>query len=244
MGRDKVIILCGGRGHRMKHVTARIPKPLVRLNGKPVLEHVIEFYIKKNFHDFVLCVGYRSDDIYKFVRSRKFDARIDISNAGVRASMLKRICAVRHLLDERAIVAYGDTFIDIDIHRMLKEHKRYPAKATITIADIRSPFGLVMFDNAGRVKLFEEKPLLQYYVGHMIVERSALDAVSSGMTSMPDGEGLIRFFHSLIKRKTLYCFRHKGLRITFNTIYEHRKAEETFTRFFTEEEGRDEKSKR
>lgn len=237
MNTTKVVILCGGRGHRMKPLTSRVPKPLITLNNKPVLEHIIEFYIKKNFHKFILCAGYRADTIYKFIRIRKFNADIDISDSGVRASMLKRIYDARGLMDERVIVTYGDTFIDIDIERMMKGHRKSSAEATITIADIRSPFGLVMSDTGDRVKSFEEKPLLQYYVGHMILERSALENIGADMIAMPDGNGLISLFNLLIKKGRLYCYKHKGLQITFNTIYEHRKAEEAFTKFFTEQEG-------
>jgi len=233
----KVVILCGGRGHRLKPLTRSIPKPLVTLNGRPVLEHIIKFYIGRGFRDFVLCTGYRADAIRKFVSESAFSANIEFSDAGLRAGILKRLHAARHLIDGRAVVTYGDTFIDIDIHKMLKEHSKTEAGATITLADIRSPFGLVTLDKTRKVRSFEEKPVFQYYIGHMILEKRVLDELSSNLISGQDGEGLINLFKKLIRTKKLYAYKHGGLKITFNTLYERQRAEEQFTKFFTEQEG-------
>jgi glucose-1-phosphate cytidylyltransferase len=214
-----------------------VPKPLVTLNGTPVIQHIIEFYIRKGFRDFVLCVGYRASAIRKFVSSSAFDARIEISDGGPRASILERLFLARNLLGGRAIVTYGDTFIDIEPHRMLKAHLRAKAAVTITVADIRSPFGLVRFDRRNTALSFEEKPLLQYYIGHMIMEKAVLEDLDQRLTAMSDGEGLVRLFQKLIRKKQLKVHKHRGLRITFNTPHEHRKAEEEFVKFFTEQEG-------
>lgn len=233
----KVVILCGGRGHRLRPLTSNLPKPLVALNGKPILQHIIEFYSGKGLNRFILCTGYRAGVINKFVSDHKFNAKIEISNAGTKSGMLKRLYLVRDLIDEKAVVTYGDTFVNIDVYRMLKEHNRRKAAATITVADIRSPFGLVRFNTNNKVDSFEEKPLFQYYIGHMILEKSVLDGLDADLVSMPDGEGLIKLFQKLIKLKKLYVYKHTGLQITFNTLYERQKAEEEFTKFFTEQEG-------
>ncbi|MFH0771920.1 MAG: nucleotidyltransferase family protein [Candidatus Omnitrophota bacterium] len=233
----KVVILCGGRGHRLRPLTSNLPKPLVALNGKPILQHIIEFYTGKGLNRFILCTGYRANVINEFFSTHKFNVEIEVSNAGTKAGMLKRLYLARDLIGEKAVVTYGDTFVNIDVCRMLKEHNRRKAAATITVADIRSPFGLVQFDRNNKVDSFEEKPLFQYYIGHMILEKSVLDNLDAGLISMPDGEGLIKLFQRLIKSKKLYVYKHAGLQITFNTLYERQKAEEEFTKFFTEQEG-------
>ena len=108
---------------------------------------------------------------------------------------------------------------------------------TITVANIRSPFGLVKSDNKNKVVSFEEKPTLQYYIGHMIMETDILCSLNKKIVSMPDGEGLVKLFHHLIRCGKLNTYRHKGLNITFNTPHEYKKAEEEFVKFFTEQEG-------
>lgn len=233
----KVVVLCGGHGHRLRPLTKHVPKPLVTLNGKPVIQHIIEFYIKKGFCDFILCVGYRAAAIRKFVLTRSFNANIEISDCGADAGILKRLYFAKNILGERSIVTYGDTFINIEPARILAEHRKRGAGATITVADIRSPFGLVKSDSKNIARSFEEKPTLQYYIGHMIMETDILFNLGKKIVSMPDGQGLVRLFHQLIKHGKLNIYRHKGLKITFNTPHEYKKAEEEFVKFFTEQEG-------
>ena len=206
------------------------------LNGKPILQHVIEFYIDRRFQEFVLCAGFRADAIRQFVVERKFDADIEVSNAGEDASMLRRLYEVSRLMGERAMVTYGDTFVNIDPQQMLQEHLRRNVGVTITIADIRSPFGVVKVDAADRVCAFDEKPLLPYYIGHMVMERSVLDDVDQQLLDLPDGQGLVGLFQALIAKQQLSAYKHTGLRITFNTASEREQAEEAMMKFFTQRE--------
>lgn len=232
----KVVILCGGKGHRLRPLTSNIPKPMVPLNGKPILQHIIEFYIRNGFSSFVLCTGFKAAAIKKFVSGKKFNAAIEISHAGERASMLERLYKARHLMGEQAIVTYGDTFIDIDAHSLIDKHNKGNSKVTITVANIRSPFGLVRLGRNKEVLSFDEKPLLPHYIGHMIMDRDILDGLDRGLLRMPDGDGLVSLFKRLIAKGKLNSYEHGGLQITFNTMHEHKKAEEEFMRFFTEGE--------
>lgn len=238
MDKAKVIILCGGSGSRLRPITSDIPKPLVQLRGKPVLQHIIEFFVNKGLDDFVLCTGFKSDMISEFISSQQFQARIKIENSGEGAGMLKRLYYVRNLIDRRAIVAYGDTFIDLDVERMIGEHDSNGAKMTITVTDIMSPFGLVKINSDNDVIEFQEKPLLPHYIGSMIIDKEILDNLDRDLIDMPDGSGLVSLFQRLISAGRLRAYRHTGLQITFNTLHEYRKAEEEFIKFFTEQGGR------
>lgn len=100
----KVIILCGGRGKRLGDLSAKFPKPLMRLKNKPIIQHILESYISHGFRKFILCTGYLSESIEEFVSNNKFNAEIVISNSGEDASMLKRIFLVKDLIDRRAVV--------------------------------------------------------------------------------------------------------------------------------------------
>jgi glucose-1-phosphate cytidylyltransferase len=233
----KIIILCGGFGRRLGLSASNLPKPLVLLKDKPILQHIIEFYISKNFHNFILCTGFEGKRIEEFIKRHSFDAKIEISDAGETASILRRICAAKDLIEQRAIVTYGDTFINIDPYKMIVQHRKSKAAITITVADIRSPFGLVKFAKDNRIKFFEEKPIFSYYIGHMIIEKKVLNKLEEKLLAMPDGEGLIALFQKLIQKKKINVFEHKGLHLTFNTFYEKEKIQEEFIKFFTEQEG-------
>lgn len=234
---ERVVILCGGRGARLGQMTAELPKPMVLIGGKPILEHILDRYIERGFREFVLCTGYRGDVIARFVEERKYDADILLSDAGEDASMLARIHAARGHVEGRAVVCYGDTYLDSDPGELLTHHAVAGLPLTIVVADIRSPFGIVESDDSGLVTYFHEKPVLNYYIGMMVAERSLLDGLDQELLSLPDGEGLVSLFDRLITRRELGAHLYRGLQITFNTPDEHQAAERSLARFFTEREG-------
>ena len=112
-----VIILCGGKGSRMKEKTKVIPKPLVEVNGLPMLCHILNNLHRNNFKKVVLAVGYLGDEIRLFAKEyviNKPDMNIEISDAGEDASMLKRIYKTRPYFEQNNLIIYGDTFLDVD----------------------------------------------------------------------------------------------------------------------------------
>jgi glucose-1-phosphate cytidylyltransferase len=227
-----VAILCGGRGVRLRPATEKVPKALVPVNGRPILDYVIDRYVGQGVGRFVLCVGYRGADICRRYRERSPRLPVEFSDLGEEASMLARVLAVRPHARPRLMVSYGDTFTSLDLIAMLKAHLASGALATIVTAPIQSPFGLVAFDGE-RVTSFQEKPILHYYIGHFLIERAALDLATPDMTARPDGEGLVQFFQRLAAERRLGHFEHQGMQITFNTESELRKAEEDLGRFYT-----------
>ena len=147
--------------------------------------------------------------------------------------MLARIWALREMVDERLFVSYGDTFIALDLERMLATHLEQRAEVTIVTAKIRNPFGLVNFDEEGWVTSFAEKPLLNYYIGSFIIEKAALNGVAPDLLKKPDGQGLVEFFVNTVSRRRLAAYQHTGNQITFNTEPERQKAEEDLGQFYT-----------
>ncbi len=233
----KTIILCGGRGSRLQPLTDHVPKPLVPLNGKPILQHVVQNYSAKGFNEFVLCVGYKGEAIAEFVKTLEIDATFEISDAGENASMLERLHHARNFIGEQAFVAYGDTLIDVDLPAMAAQHLRQNAPLTITTATIQSPFGLINFDDAHRVQSFREKPQQWYFVGQMLLNKHILDTLPTALLEKPDGTGLVDLFQQLIQDNQLFAFEYAGPQITFNTPQELDEAERNFIAFFTQREA-------
>ena len=229
----QVAVLCGGRGSRLKPTTDTIPKALVQLNGRPILDYVIDFYYRKKFTKFILCIGYKGDKIKSYYADRANQIDILFSDAGEDASMLERIWQLQDLVEDRLVVSYGDTFIDLNLDSMLRQHITSEAGVTIVTAKIRNPFGLVTADPDGWVTSFVEKPLLNYYIGSFVIEKSAFACIKPEMLAKPDGQGLVEFFVSLSDSRQLATFEHQGNQITFNTETERQKAEEDLGQFHT-----------
>ncbi len=231
---DQVAVLCGGKGTRLKPTTDVVPKALVELNGRPMLDYIIDFYRTKGLTKFILCVGHKAEKVKNYYEHPPSGTEIDFSDAGENASMLERVWAIRNHMGERIFVAYCDTFIDLDIDRMMADHLEHKAEVTIVSAKIRNPFGLLTYDSDNWVTSFVEKPLSNYYIGCFILERSALDLVTPEMLKRPDGQGLVEgLFEGLIGAKKLAVFEHRGAQITFNTESERKKVEEYLGRFYT-----------
>ena len=228
----QVAVLCGGRGTRLKPRTDVIPKALIELNGKPILDYIVDFYAAKGLRRFILCIGYKGGLVKDHSRIYSAELNFSFSDAGEDASMLQRIWEMRDLIEDRIFVSYCDTFIDLDIGQMLDEHCRKGAGATMVTAKIKHPFGLLTYDEQGWVNSFVEKPIMNYYIGSFILERSALEFVTPEMLAKPDGGGIVDFFDVLTQEKLLAAYEHLGAQITFNTENERQKAEEMLGHYY------------
>ncbi|OFZ78874.1 MAG: hypothetical protein A2583_11730 [Bdellovibrionales bacterium RIFOXYD1_FULL_53_11] len=236
-----VLILCGGRGSRLKHITQEVPKAMVQVDGKPMLAYIMDAFVAQGFGRFVLATGYLSDVIEKFVSvaypSTKKDTVVELGNAGVDAGMLRRIDHARSVLppepDTPVIVAYGDTLVDIDYRDLVAKHAASGAEATIVTGRIRSPFGIVDVGPDARVGSFNEKPVFDYYIGCFVCARLALDKLDAAKIAMHDGTGLVAWFEELSRGGRLAAYRHEGLQITFNTEPELSEAGEALRKFRT-----------
>jgi NDP-sugar pyrophosphorylase family protein len=228
-----VAILCGGQGTRLRPMTDMLPKPLIPVNGRPMLDYILEGFRSKGLRRFIFCVGYKGDLIEKHVRHQLRDCEAMFSNAGEQASMLERIWALREFPVERVLVTYGDTFTDLELDTIMEYHLKSRVQVTMVTARVQIPFGLIKSTSDGLVTSFEEKPILACFLGTMIVELSAMEFIRSEMLKMPGGEGLEQFFQQLAIGRRLGAFHHTGITITFNTESEHRAAEKALVRYHT-----------
>ncbi|MBF0284640.1 MAG: NTP transferase domain-containing protein [Magnetococcales bacterium] len=234
-----VVILCGGRGVRLLPLTERVPKGMVRVNGKPLLEHVVAAYRRQGAERFVLCTGYRGEVIRDHFATPPPGVEMLFSDIGPEAGMLQRLMAGRDRLPrgEGLLLAYCDTVINLDGDRLMESHRRAETWGTLVTATARSPFGLVRRDESGRVTAFDEKPTLTYYIGAMLLEAAGLDEATPEMIAAPDGAGLVALVQRLIALGKLSSYQHDGLQVTINTPSEHQEAEAALARYYTYRES-------
>ena len=84
-----MIILCGGRGKRMGKFTNKIPKPMIKIGGKPIIEHKIKYYQSRGLNKFIFCLGYKANILKKFLLKKTKNSLFN--NGGIKAGILKRI---------------------------------------------------------------------------------------------------------------------------------------------------------
>jgi NDP-sugar pyrophosphorylase family protein len=232
----KILIMCGGRGKRLGSLTQKNPKPLMQIGDKTILELKINNYIKQGFDDFIVSIGYKGELIKKAVCGYEFESNIIFSDAGEEAGMLERLYSAKEYFSEKVILTYGDTYTNIDLDRLLKAHEKSDNEATIVVAPIQNPFGLVGFDDNNKVTYFREKPVLNYYIGYAVINKSAFDLIPQKIVELPDGEGLVTFYKILVAMEKLGLFHYSGMQITFNTEKELKLAREKFIDFYTTRE--------
>ncbi len=231
-----IFILCGGRGSRLKAKTNDLPKVLVPVNKEPMLKYIIDQFESQGFSEFTLGTGYLSKEVENYVNRKYSCLNISISNAGENAGMLKRIVyAKKHFgaPHDLVIVAYGDTFIDIDYRDLINSHIKSNVPMTLVTGKIQNPFGIVRIDNSGFIESFKEKPVFDYYIGCLVFQKSMLDFIAPNLIEEPDGSGLVNLFKFLSADKQLGAYQHKGLQLSFNTEPERIDVEAAIKKYHT-----------
>lgn len=215
----QALLLCGGKGERLRPLTTEMPKPLIPVGGTPILGHIIEHLQKHGIRDLVAAVGYKSGKITEYLQSRP-DVSAAIVDSGD-ADILKRLLDCAPRIKGDCLVLYGDTLSDVDLDALAAFHRARPEKVTITVWPLRSQFGLLEVAEDGKVLSFKEKPILNKWIniGYFYFEREALSWLS-GFTRFED------FLQHLAAGGKINAYRHAGMHITVNTLKELEEAEE------------------
>jgi glucose-1-phosphate cytidylyltransferase len=222
------ILLCGGKGERLKPFTDVLPKALVSLNGKPLLLHLLHYLAAAGIKRFIICVGYKAEAIAEFIHQhRQSDWEVLLVDSG-EASMTERLLAAQVHLSGPALVCYGDTLANVDLRALQRQHAADGALITMTVYPLHSPFGIVSFAETRRVTEFAEKPRLPYWIniGFMLAEPEAFAYLEPGV-EMPD------FLATLAAAGVASVYQHEGRHLTVNTENDRVLAETEMVEFFT-----------
>jgi glucose-1-phosphate cytidylyltransferase len=180
----KVVILCGGRGTRLREETEVRPKPLVEIGSRPILWHIMKIYSHYGFKNFVLCLGYKGDLIKDYFlnyeamnndftinlgnRSNVIfhnshlekDWNVTLVNTGAHTQTGARIKKIEEYIEgETFMVTYGDGVGDINIKDLLEFHRKNKSIGTLTGVHPSSRFGELLVKGKNIVE-FNEKPLV------------------------------------------------------------------------------------
>ena len=202
---NTVVILAGGKGTRMREETEFIPKPMVRIGGIPVIEHIINYFSKFKDFNFIICTGYKEDIIKNYFVGNNFK-NIKILPTGLDTNTGGRIAKVKEHVRGDFLMTYGDGLANVNIDQLLEFHQKHKKTATITVNKPISRFGLVEFDQDGAVLDFIEKPTLDSYVniGYMVLKEKIFEYIEDDVIF--ENEPL----KSLAANKDIFAFKHAG----------------------------------
>ena len=227
----QTVILCGGRGMRLREYTEAIPKVLVEVGGRPILWHIMKGYAHHSYTDFVLALGYLGDRIkgyfldYLGWKGRDLRLRlgsnqspellgadgedwtITFVSTGLDTNTGGRIKRVRpYLQDDVFFATYGDGVSDIDLGRLEEFHRSHGRIATVTIVKPRLTFGLIDVDAEQQVTRFTEKPDLEGWIngGFFVFDSRVFDYLEDD--SILEREPMER----LAADRQLMAYQHHG----------------------------------
>lgn len=185
----KAMILAAGKGTRVRPITHTIPKPMIPILQKPVMEFLLELLREHGFTEIMVNVSHLAEEIENYFRDGQrfgveiaysFEGRIEdgelIGDAVGSAGGLKKIQNFQRFFDDTFVVLCGDALIDLDLCEAVRRHKAKGAMASMITKrvpkDQVSSYGVVVTDDDGRVLSFQEKPA---------VDEAASDMINTGI---------------------------------------------------------------
>jgi len=207
----KAIILAAGKGTRVRPITYTIPKPMIPILNKPVMETLVALLREHGVRQIMVNTSYLSMEIERYFRdgarfgvemAYSFEGRLEdgalVDEPMGSAGALKKIQAHSGFFDQTFAVLCGDAMIDIDLTALLRFHREKGAMVTIALADVPrrqvSSYGVVVTDSAGRIVEFQEKPPVEearsttVNTGIYIFEPDVLEMIPSGVAYDIGGE--------------------------------------------------------
>ena len=241
----KVVILCGGKGTRLREETEFRPKPMVPIGNRPILWHIMKTYAHYGHKEFILCLGYKGEMIKDYFRNYLWntsdmtlllgrtpavqfhnrhdeeDWSVTLADTGENSMTAYRIRLIEKYIgrDETFLLTYGDGVGDIDIPASIDFHRSQSTVCTLTAVHPPGRFGELGLDEKSIVHGFNEKPQAEGgYIngGYMVCDRKLFDYLPDDPEVMLEQDPM----KELTAAGQLSAFRHDGFWQPMDTFQE------------------------
>ena len=226
----KVIVLAGGFGTRLSEYTESLPKPMIRIGGKPILWHIMKTFAYFGHIDFYVALGYKSELIKEYflhyrtlnadftvdlrtgiVNSHHLDEvdwKVTLVNTGQNSMTGGRVKRMKRYIDnETCLLTYGDGLSDIDLDQLITFHKSHGKMVTVTAVHPGARFGELEMKGE-QVTSFQEKPQTgQGWIngGYFVIEPEFFDLIQDDKTILERGP-----LERVAQSGELMAFQHQG----------------------------------
>lgn len=196
---NRVVLMAGGLGTRLRPLTDEVPKPLLQVGDKPILETIINGFAKYGFTNIVLSVSYKAEMIEEhFGDGSKFGVNIEYIYEDKRMGTAGALSLMREKLSEPFFVMNGDLLTNINFEEMLEYHLSHNAIATMGVReyDFQVPYGVVSVEGHSILSI-DEKPIHNFFVsgGVYVLSPDVLEVIPDAYYDMPT------LFEKLIEEK-------------------------------------------
>jgi glucose-1-phosphate cytidylyltransferase len=235
----KVVILAGGFGTRISEESRLKPKPMIEIGEKPILWHIMNLYSHNGFRDFIICLGYKGDQIKKYF-SEYFLSHADVTfhlqeqkisiqqhnvepwkvtlvDTGLHTMTGGRIKRIQKYIGNNPfMLTYGDGLADINIQQLVETHRAHGKIATVTAVQPTGRFGTLNISEDGRVSEFLEKPKGDgHWVngGFFVLQPELFDYITGDDVVLEKEP-----FETLAKNRQLVAYKHSGFWHPMDTL--------------------------
>ena len=233
-----VMILCGGKGTRLRDVTEVLPKPMVPIGSQPILWHIMKSYAAFGVKRFILCLGYKSETFIDFFMNfhlrisdatitlghepeihfhqevEEADWQVTLAQTGIETKTGMRVVrAARYLkdTDQDFFLTYGDGVSDINLAALYQAHKKSGKLLTVSAVHPPARFGEIMLDGDTVTEFDEKVSRGNGYIngGFMVVNRKFIPAYLKGKKAQNDYFENTAMNHA-VRDGEIGVFRHEG----------------------------------
>lgn len=200
-----VVILAGGSGTRLGENTQKIPKPMVEIQGVPILDRIIGGFKANGFERFIISSGYKSEVIEKYFHGRE---DVEVYNTGINTQTGGRLLGVADkILSDTFMACYGDIITDCNTRDILNIHRRTDAVCTMLAVHPVGRFGDLSFDSRGKVTSFREKAIQDKWIngGYFCFSNRVFDYIKTESDVLETD-----VIKQLVEKDSLYCYSHTG----------------------------------
>lgn len=236
----KVVILAGGFGTRISEESHLVPKPMIKIGGKPILWHIMQYYASYGHKEFIILAGYKQevikdyfnnyylhnsdlkfnlkDQTKELVKSYSDDWIVTVLDTGLNTMTAGRILyAKEELANEQSILlTYGDGLTDLDLNELIKSHQESNALVTLTAVRPKGRFGLLDIRSDNKVVSFKEKAdndSSWVNGGFMIVEKEIFDHIKGSEDILEEN-----VLAKLASKGLLNSYKHNGFWQSMDTL--------------------------
>jgi mannose-1-phosphate guanylyltransferase len=157
----KAVILAGGLGTRLQPYTTFLPKPMLPLGEKPILEHLVDWSRKNGIKSIVLCVSYLKKSIEDYFEDgKRFGVNIEYAVSNRPLATAGQLKTAEKFIDDTFVCMYGDSIFDFNLRNMIKQHKQKKSFVTMSLYEYKTnlPYGVIETIKNGKVVAWNEKP--------------------------------------------------------------------------------------
>ncbi len=218
------MILAGGLGTRLRPFTLLLPKPMLAVGPKPILEHIVDWLKENDIDRIVIATGYLGRTIETYFKDGKdFGVEIEYARSDRPLGHAGQLKSAEALLSKTFVCLYGDAILDFDLRKVVAFHRNKSPLVTMTLMEheTQMKYGVIETEKDGRISQWKEKPVIvrDINVGCYVLERKFLDYIPRGKVY-----GMKEAFESAMKDKmSVYALKVKG---TFTDIGDRRAYRE------------------